>query len=85
MECGIMADENTTPPDGENNILIEARRLIFEVRIILESVAAGLEALQALPEAILIKEQLGVLRKLTSQAAEVLETFSEVITPRPAD
>lgn len=81
-----MADENNTPPDGEgNHIRIEARRLIFEVRIIMESVAQGLEALQALPEAILIKEQLDVLRKLTTQAAEALETFSEVIAARPAE
>ena len=75
-----MAENDNTSPDGENNIRIEGRRLIFEVRIIMESVAQGLEALQALPEAILIKEQLGVLRKLTTQAAEALETFSEVIS-----
>ena len=76
-----MAENENTPPDGEgNHIRIEGRRLIFEVRIIMESVAQGLEALQALPEAILIKEQLGVLRKLTTQAAEALETFSEVIS-----
>ena len=76
-----MAENENTPPAGEdNNIRIEGRRLIFEVRIIMESVAQGLEALQALPEAILIKEQLGVLRKLTTQAAEALETFSEVIS-----
>ena len=76
-----MADSENTSPDGEgNHIRIEGRRLIFEVRIIMESVAQGLEALQALPEAILIKEQLGVLRKLTTQAAEALETFSEVIS-----
>ena len=75
-----MADENTTPPDGEgNHIRIEARRIVFEVRIIMESVAQGLEALQALPEAILIKEQLGVLRKLTSQAAEALEAFGDLM------
>lgn len=76
-----MADsENTSPADEDKNIRIEGRRLIFEVRIIMESVSQGLEALQALPEAILIKEQLGVLRKLTTQAAEALETFSEVIS-----
>lgn len=80
-----MAENENTLPNGEDNTRIEGRRLIFEVRIVLESVAAGLEALQALPEAILIKEQLGVLRKLTTQAAEALEAFSEVIALRPAD
>ena len=63
----------------------DQRRLVFEMRVVLESVSHGLEALQALPEAVLIKEQLGVLRKLTMQAAEALETFSEIISPRPAD
>ena len=50
----------------------------------MESVAQGLEALQALPEAVLVKEQLGVLRKLAAQAAEALEAFSEVISATPA-
>ena len=80
-----MADSEDTLPTGEgNHIRIEARRLIFEVRIIMESVAQGLEALQALPEAVLVKEQLGVLRKLAAQAAEALEAFSEVISVTPA-
>ena len=75
-----MADENNTPPADEgNHIRIEARRLISEVRIIMESVAQGLEVLQALPEAVLVKEQLGVLRKLTSQAVEALEAFGDLM------
>ena len=78
-----MAENENTPPDDEGNIRIEARRLIFEVRIVLESVSHGLEALQQLPEAILVKDQLGVLRKLTTQAAEALEMFSEVISATP--
>ena len=79
-----MADSQDTPPNGEgNHIRIEARRLVFEVRIIMESVAQGLEALQALPEAVLVKDQLGVLRKLAAQAAEALEAFSEVISATP--
>ena len=78
-----MAANENTPPDGEDNhIRVEGRRLIFEVRIILESVAAGLEALQARPEALFIKEELRVLHTLTMQTVEVLETFSEVITGR---
>ena len=81
-----MAEDENTPANGEgNHIRIEARRLIFEVRIIMESVAQGLEALQTLPEAVLLKEQLGVLRKLTSQAAEALEAFSEVISATPGN
>jgi hypothetical protein len=80
-----MAENENTSPANENNIRIEGRRLIFELRVALESVSHGLEALQALPEAILIKEQLEVLRKLTTQVAEALETFSEVISLRPAD
>jgi hypothetical protein len=79
-----MAENENTPPADEGNIRIEARRLIFEVRIIMESVAQGLEALRALPEAVLVKEQLGVLRKLlAAQAAEALEAFSEVISVTP--
>lgn len=79
-----MAENKNTPPAGEGNIRIEARRLIFEVRIVLESVAHGLEALQARPEAILLKEEMGVLRKLTAQAAEAVEAFGEVLEGKTA-
>ena len=75
-----MADENNTPPAGEgNHIRIDARRLIFEVRILLESVAQGLEALMPRPEAILLKDELGILRKLVAQTAEAVEAFSDVL------
>jgi hypothetical protein len=40
---------------------------------------ARIKALQARPEAILLKEELGVLRKLTVQAAEAVEAFGEVL------
>lgn len=79
-----MAENDNTPPADEGNIRIEARRLVFEVRIVLESVAHGLESLISRPEAIFLKEELGVLRKLTTQAAEALEAFSEVISATPA-
>ena len=79
-----MAENENTSPESESNIRIEGRRLIFEVRIIMESVAQGLEALISRPEAIFLKEELGVLRKLTTQAAEALETFSEVISATSA-
>ena len=80
-----MADENNTPPNGEgNHIRIEARRLIFEMRILLESVSHGLEALQTRPEALFIKEELGLLRRLTTQAAEAVEAFGEVLEAKTA-
>jgi hypothetical protein len=75
-----MADKNNTPPPGEgNHIRIDARRLIFEVRILLESGAQGLEALMPRPEAILIKDELGILAKFIAQAAEAVEAFSDVL------
>ena len=64
---------------GIDHIRIEGGRLVFEVRVVLESVAHGLEALAARPEALFLKEELGVLRKLTAQAAEALEAFAEVM------
>jgi hypothetical protein len=74
-ENGIMAEND--------DIRIDVRRLVFEVRIVLDSVSHGLEALAARPEAILIKEELGVLRKLTAQAAEAIEAFAAVIAEEP--
>ena len=68
----------------EDNIRIDARRLIFEVRVVLESVSHGLEALAARPEALFLREELGVLRRLTAQAAEALEAFSELLADKPA-
>jgi hypothetical protein len=66
----------------DDTLRIEGRRLLFEVRIIMESVAQGLENLQARPEALFIREELGVLRKLTTQAAEAVETFGDVLEGR---
>ncbi len=75
-----MADENNTAPAGEgNHIRVETRRLIFEILILLESVAHGLDALMPRPEAILIKGELGILRKLIAQAAEAVEVFGETL------
>lgn len=75
-----MAENENNPPADEGNIRIEARRLVFEVRVVLESVSHGLEALAARPEALFLKEELNVLRKLAAQAAEALEAFGEVIS-----
>lgn len=74
-----MADGNNTPLAGEGNLRIEGRRLIFEMRILPESVSHGLEALQTCPEALFIKEELGLLRLLTTQAAEAVEAFGEIL------
>lgn len=81
-----MAENENTPPTGAGNtdIAIEARRVVAEVTVILESVAGGLEALMRQPEAAPIKSQLGVLRGLIMQAAEAVEAFAEVIMPRTA-
>jgi hypothetical protein len=68
----------------DDHIKIESKRLVFEVRVVLESVSHGLEALQGRPEAVFLKEELGVLRKLTAQAAEALEAFAAVIAEEPA-
>lgn len=75
-----MTDNQDSGGAGDRNIRIDARRLIFEVRIVLDSVAAGLEALAGRPEAALVKEELGVLGKLVVQAAEAVETFAETLT-----
>jgi hypothetical protein len=75
-----MATDDNSGAAGDRNIRIEARALIFEVRVVLESVAHGLEALARLPEATLIREELSVLRKLIGQAGEAVETFAHVLT-----
>jgi hypothetical protein len=75
-----MATDDNSAAAGGGNIRIEARAIIFEVRIVLETVAQGLEALARLPEAILIREEINVLKKLTAQAAEAVETFAEALT-----
>lgn len=67
-----MADENTTPPKGEGKTALEARveivTLIYELGVLLESVAAALEALAVLVEAKPVEEQLKVVGKLAAQA-----------------
>ena len=78
-----MADDESTSPsengNGDNHIAIEARRVVAEVTVILESVAGGLEALQRLPEAVLIKTQIDVLRDLITLAAQAVEAFAETL------
>ncbi len=74
-----MAENEHTPAEGERNIRIEATRLVFEVRIVLESVAGGLEAITALPEAGPVTQHIEVLRKLVTQAAEAVEEFAAML------
>ena len=61
-----MADENNTPPAGEgkadSDLCIETKRVLFEVQLTLESVAAGLETIARLPEAQPVFEQISVLQ-----------------------
>jgi hypothetical protein len=74
-------ESNEPPGDGKggDNIAIEARRVVAEVTVILDSVAGGLEALQRLPEAILVRPQIGVLRDLVTLAAQTVEAFAETL------
>jgi hypothetical protein len=82
-----MAENDNTPPTGEDkasDIEIEARRVVAEVLVIIESIAGGLEALMRQPEAAPIKGQLDLLRGLVSQAAQTVEEFGETVLPRTA-
>jgi hypothetical protein len=73
-----MADENNTPPIGEgNHICIEVRRLIIEIRVVLECVTHGLEALLPRSEAILLKDELGILHNLVAQQLEAVEALGK--------
>ncbi len=81
----MATDDNTPPSGGSNYLRIDARRLVFEVGIILDSVGAGLENLGGLPEAKPIVEQIGFLRKLVDQASEALEAFGELLKAHPVE
>jgi hypothetical protein len=80
----MATDDNTPPQDAGKDVLIEARRVVAEVLVIIESIAGGLEALMRQPEAAPIKGQLDMLRGLITQAAEAVEAFSAVIMPPSA-
>jgi hypothetical protein len=83
-----MAENENTPPAGEGNgdsdLRIETKRVLFEVQVTLDSVAAGLETIARLPEAQPVFEQIGVLQKMTSQAAETVESFAATLRDMPA-
>ena len=76
-----MAENENTTAGGSGNLQIDARRVVAEVTVILESVAAGLESLRRLPESILITAQLDLLRGLVSRAVETVEAFGELLPP----
>lgn len=59
---------------------MDTRRLILEVRVVLDSVAASLEALAARADAAPVKAELGILGKLVAQSAEAVEAFAETLT-----
>ena len=74
-----MAGNDTNGPTGPDNLHIEIKRVLAELTVILESVAAGLESLQKLPEAVLLRNQLEMLRGLVTRAVEsVSELFGQL-------
>jgi hypothetical protein len=80
-----MADSEDNPPLGEgkdDDVRILARRIVFEMRIVLESIAIGLETLAEQTEALFIRDEIGVLKKLAEQARECIEGFAEVVDPK---
>jgi hypothetical protein len=83
-----MADEKNTPPAGvgkaDSHLRIETKRVLFEVQVTLESVAAGLETIARFPEAHPVVAQLSVLQKLIGQAAETVEGFAATLRDIPA-
>jgi hypothetical protein len=72
-----MADKEDNPPPAD--IKIEARRVVAEIIVILESVAAGLEAVKRQAAAKPIEGQLDLLRGLLTRAAETVEAFGELL------
>jgi hypothetical protein len=84
-----MATDDNTPPAGEgqpdSDLRIETKRVLFEVQLTLESVSAGLETIARVPEAQPVFEQIGVLQKMTGQAAETVEGFAATLRDMPAN
>jgi hypothetical protein len=71
-----MADSEDNPAAGEGNDIADLRAKILELKILLESLSAGFEALANMPAAIVIGGELTVLRALITQTAELYETLS---------
>ena len=83
-----MAEDENSPPNGEgNNMRVDIVTLIYEIRVLFETVVAALESTKIQPAAKPIADQLGVIQKLAAQAGEALEALDEAIQgffkPRP--
>ncbi len=75
-----MADNENTPPNGEgNNMRVDIVTLIYEIRVLFETVVVALDGIKIQPAAKPVADQLGVIQKLASQAGEALETLDETI------
>jgi hypothetical protein len=74
-----MAENDDSGPVGPNqsDLRIETNRVLAEVIVTLESVAAGLESLQKLPESVLLRNQLEMLRGLVARAVESVADLHE--------
>jgi hypothetical protein len=75
-----MADNENTPPNSEgNNMRVDIATLIYEIRVLFETVVAALDSLKIQPAAKPVTEQLSIIQKLAFQAGEALETLDETI------
>lgn len=79
----MATDDNSAAGDGGNgyhsNQAYEALGLLYEARIGVEAVAHGLEAIHDKNADPMLREQMNVLRKLTSQLADALEALQVLI------
>lgn len=75
-----MATDENTPPTGEGKLSVDAVALVYETRVAVESVSAGVELLarrEDLPPA--AKAELGVLAKLAKQACEAFGVLQDTL------
>ncbi len=80
-----MAENNDTSSGDEGNNVADLRAKIFEMRVLLESLATGLEQLSKMPAAKAIGGEPTVLRALITQTGELYETLSQLWLDRLAD
>jgi hypothetical protein len=80
-----MADEENNLPvpagnrDIGNDERIELRTVIFEMGIVLEAVSIGMETLHTSPAAVLIRNEIEVLRRHFKQALEFFDKAVAII------
>ena len=76
-----MAENEHTPPldAGNTDLQAEAKRVVAESLVIIESIIGGIEALQRQPEAGPIQGQLDMLKDLAKRAIETVEGFGETV------